>query len=654
MFSVDSEWEKPKSPFSLSDLNPEQQAGVTQTDSYVLVLAGAGSGKTRILTYKVAYLIEALHIKPWEILAVTFTNKAANEMQSRIFALIGAKAKKVWMGTFHSFCARVLRQYGTLLGYNPQYTIYDTDDSKSLIKRILKEKELSIHISPGDIAKIISNSKNEFILPADYKINSFRDPYIKSVYTTYQDVLKSNNAMDFDDLLINTHEVFRKSKEALNRFSFRYILVDEYQDTNRVQYELLKQLSALHKNLTVVGDEDQSIYGFRGANIHNILNFKKDFGTGLPEKVHIIRLEENYRSTKNILKAASSVVSNNKLRLGKILHTRNPVGEQISLFVAETPEQEASEIVAKIEELGSPLNNFVILYRTNAQSRVIEEALRLRNKPYIIVGGIRFYERKEIKDILAYLKILINPSDNQALRRIINIPHRGIGQSTLELLVKFAEAHRTSVYSAIGKIELLKELSETRKKRLLKFLNYIESLKQKKYKPAVLIKNIMEETGYAIELKDEGEIEAETRLQNLQELIRGAEPYHSLEEYLENISLFTDIDNWDSCEQKVTLMTVHNAKGLEFNVVFVAGLEEGLFPHQLSFGSEFELEEERRLFHVALTRAKEKVFLSYSNERKRYVWARDDFKDIRGELTEPSSFLNEIPEECLKKYSRTF
>ena len=409
----------------------------------MLVLAGAGSGKTRVLTYKVAWLIKNLRIRPWDILAVTFTNKAANEMHLRIESLIGKAATKVWISTFHSFCARVLRKYAEILGYSRDFTIYDAYDSKSLIKRIINEHSINLQISPKAIAGKISKAKNRLISPEDYsESDDFRATLIKMVYELYQETLKTNNAMDFDDLLVNAHKVLSQSKEALSRFSFKFVLVDEYQDTNHIQYELLKLLSTKHKNLTVVGDEDQSIYGFRGADIGHILRFEKDF----PD-AKLIRLEENYRSTGLILQAASQVVSHNNYRIGKELWTNNPDGEPLSLFAAPDASQEAYELVNIIKGLLRPLNDFVILYRTNAQSRVIEEAFRLSNIPYTIVGGIRFYERKEIKDALAYLRVLVNPQDSVALNRIINTPHRGIGPGTMQILSQLAEKLDTSVYS---------------------------------------------------------------------------------------------------------------------------------------------------------------------------------------------------------------
>ncbi|MDI6840913.1 MAG: UvrD-helicase domain-containing protein [bacterium] len=611
-------------------LNPEQVKAVTKTDGYLLILAGAGSGKTRVLTYKVAWLIGELKVKPQEILAVTFTNKAAEEMRTRVEKLIGAIAKRVLISTFHSFCARVLRKYGDLLGYSRNFIIYDADDSKRLIKHILKENRMKLKLSPQCIAEKISKAKNNFILPEDYPTVDFQSPSIKEVYRLYQTALKSNNAMDFDDLLINVYKVIKKSKEAIERFSFKYILVDEYQDTNRVQYELLKLLSAKHGNLTVVGDEDQSIYGFRGADIGNILHFNRDF----PD-VSIIRLEKSYRSTQTILRAASQVVKNNTLRLGKELWTMNTTGEKISLFVAHDANEEAYEIVNTIKRYNRPLSDFVVLYRTNAQSRAIEEAFRRSNIPYTIVGSIRFYERKEIKDVLAYLRLIVNPNDLVSFERIINVPPRGIGPKTFEVLTQFAEHKVMPVYSALREVDSIEGIASSKKVVLHKFYNLIEKYKRKSNKPANLIKDILYDTGYLDMLKQEGTFEVESKLENIDELISGSSKYETLTDFLETVSLFTDIDEWDHTQPMVTLMTVHNAKGLEFPIVFITGLEECLFPHSSSFYDEVELEEERRLFYVGLTRAKEKVHLSYAQNR-------------RFGLSFPSRFIKEIPIELIE------
>ncbi len=598
----------------------------------MLVLAGAGSGKTRVLTYKIAWLIENLKIRPRDILAVTFTNKSASEMRSRIETFVGEPAKQIWVYTFHSFCARVLRQYAELLGYEKNFTIYDASDSKNLIKRLLTEHQINLQLTPKGIAGKISRAKNNLILPEDYPESSdFRAPLIKMVYGYYQEALKTNNAMDFDDLLLNAYKILSQNREVTSRFSFKYVLVDEYQDTNRIQYELLRLLSEKHNNLTVVGDEDQSIYGFRGADIGNILRFEKDF----PD-AKIVRLEENYRSTKKILQAASCVVSHNNYRIGKELWTNNPEGEVLSLLTTLNASKEALKIVNIIKEYSRPLNDFVILYRVNAQSRLIEESLRLSNTPYTIVGGTKFYDRKEIKDTLAYLKLIINPKDSVALNRIINFPARGISSETLEILTNFAKQSRISVYEALERVEEI-ELSEKRKKAIKKFFKLIESHRKNTDKPDKLINTILREIGYWDKLRLENTLEAQSRIENLEELIRGAFNYPTLKEFMESVSLFTSIDEWDNTKNYVTLMTVHNAKGLEFPIVFITGLEEGLFPHSLSLNNEVEIEEERRLFHVGLTRAKEKIYLSYALDRKGYGYSSK------------SRFLNEIPFELIEE-----
>lgn len=616
----------------LTILNSDQADAVMKTDGYLLIIAGAGSGKTRVLTHKVAWLLGKCKVNPWEVLAVTFTNKAAQEMKTRIESLIGRVAKLVWIGTFHSFCARILREYGEILGYSREFAIYDAEDSKTLIKRILKEQGVDVKNSPRSIADKISRAKNGFVLPDDYPEYNPQTRRIKEIYQLYQNTLKSINAMDFNDLLINAYEALRRSEPARERFSFKYILVDEYQDTNHIQYELLKLLSSKYKNLTVVGDEDQSIYGFRGADIRNILRFKEDF-----PGAQIIKLEENYRSTQIILNAASQVVSNNKFRLSKKLWTQNPSGEKLSLFVAQTSALEAREVVNVIKNSPRQFNEFVILYRINAQSREFEEAMRVEDIPYIIVGGIKFYERKEIKDALAYLRVIMNPSDFVALQRIINIPRRGIGDKTLQVLIQYAEDLDIPVLWALGKVDEIDGIPPGKKKILKDFFTLMDGYRKNLSKPAKLINTILIETGYWDELMNEATLEAESRIENLKELMRGASEYDNLEEFLERVSLFTDIDKWDHAQPKVTLMTTHNAKGLEFPVVFITGLVEGLFPHSKSLYDEFELEEERRLFHVGITRAKEKVYLSYAVDRSAYGKASK------------SRFLDEIPSELLEK-----
>lgn len=616
----------------LSDLNPPQKEAVEYNDGPLLVLAGAGSGKTRVLTYKIAYLIGVLKVKPWEILAVTFTNKAAEEMKERVQNLIGPVVRKVWLGTFHGFCARVLRIYADTMGYTKDYTIYDADDSKTLIKKIIKEQNITCKLSPKTISNRISRAKNKLMSADEYPIRNFYDTTVAHIYTLYQTMLQKNNIMDFDDLLINACKLFNKSNDAIEKFSFKYILVDEYQDTNYVQYTLLKLLSRKYNKLTVVGDEDQSIYGFRGAEVRNIIDFQKDW----PE-AKIIKLEQNYRSTQTILDAASSVASHNFARLGKNLWTENKGGENIRLCTAMDEEDEASVIAKIIKNDGKKEGNFLVLYRTNAQSRVIEEAMIRENLPYVIVGGVRFYERKEIKDLLVYLRLLSNPSDLISFRRAINSPPRGIGEATIARIEKFAEKEGIPTYFALEKIDNIDEIPASRKESLNDFFRLMEQIKKRYKKPGEILKHIIEQINYFDFLEQEGEIEATSRKENIKELISASSNYESLERFLETVSLLTDIDQWDKKDGRVTLMTAHNAKGLEFPIVFIAGLEEELFPHKLSLNTIDEVEEERRLFYVGLTRAKEKVYLSYAISRSGRNFCR------------PSRFLSEISDKCLAR-----
>ncbi len=616
----------------LSDLNPPQKEAVEYNDGPLLVLAGAGSGKTRVLTYKIAYLVGMLKVKPWEILAVTFTNKAAEEMKERVQNLIGPMVRKVWLGTFHSFCARVLRIYADTLKYTKDYTIYDADDSKTLIKKIIKEQNINCRLSPKTISNRISRAKNKLMSADEYPIRNFYDTTVAHIYTLYQTMLQKNNIMDFDDLLINACKLFNKSNDAIEKFSFKYILVDEYQDTNYVQYTLLKLLSRKYNKLTVVGDEDQSIYGFRGAEVENIIKFQKDW----PD-AKIIKLEQNYRSTQTILDAASSLASHNFARLGKNLWTENEVGNPITLYIANDEEDEAEKIARIIKNDGKKTGDFLVLYRTNAQSRVIEEAMKRENLPYVIVGGIRFYERKEIKDLLAYLRLLSNPNDFISFRRAINTPSRNIGEATIRRIEKFAEKEQIPVYFALRRINKIDGIPISRKKSLKDFLQVMERIRKRHKKPDDILENIIDQINYFDFLDQEGEIEAISRKENIKELINASSNYKTLEEFLETVSLLTNIDQWENKNERVTLMTAHNAKGLEFPIVFIAGLEEELLPHKLSLNSIDEIEEERRLFYVGLTRAKEKVYLSYAISRSGRNFCR------------PSRFLSEISDKCLAR-----
>ena len=633
----------------LSHLNPPQREAVTYERGPLLVLAGAGSGKTRVLTYRIVYLVGKLKVRPSNILAVTFTNKAAEEMKSRVFQMIGKGIQDLWIGTFHSMCARILRREGEAMGISKNFTIYDDHDELSLLEKILKEEKISERvISPKYLRGTISGAKNSLIPPEEYPLEEPRSDLIIHLYSLYQKRLRESNSLDFDDLLMKAVELFQGFPEIRMRYAerFEHILVDEYQDTNHAQYRFILLLSSVHRNLCVVGDEDQSIYRFRGADIRNILHFEKDF----PD-AKIIRLEENYRSTQAILDAASAVVANNQYRIGKTLWTKRKEGRALSLLEAFDEEDEARRVLEIIRKrrgtaLPCPLRDFVILYRINAQSRALEEALRRRGVPYVIVGGMRFYERKEIKDLLAYLKVFSNPSDFMSLSRILNVPKRGIGEKTIEILWRHGNLHSLSLYATLGRVEEMEELSPRVMETLKDFYEMCEGFRKLMKKVTVykLLSQLERRIGYLEGLEREGTLEAMERVENVKELLTGAKAFEKrspdpfLEAFLNEVSLFTDIDRWDETKDAVTLMTAHNAKGLEFPTVIITGLEEGLFPHSFSYDSLEELEEERRLFYVALTRAKEEVFLTYARGRQRYG---------SNSFGRPSRFLSEIPSPLL-------
>jgi DNA helicase-2/ATP-dependent DNA helicase PcrA len=635
-----------------NQLNPAQYEAVTHPQGPLLIFAGAGSGKTRVLTYRIAHLVGALGVDPYNILAVTFTNKAAGEMKQRLEKLLGRQFQGLWVSTFHSLCARILRFDGELLGYNRNFSIYDQDDSLSLVKRCYKQLGLrDANPAPGICAVKISRAKDRLIYPEEYKSSASNliEKNVARVYERYQEELLSANALDFDDLIMKAVELFRKFSETLDKYRrrFLHILVDEYQDTNHAQYVLVNLLAAEHKNLCVVGDDDQSIYGWRGADISNILNFEKDF-----RGAKVVKLEQNYRSTQTILTAASAVVVKNIGRSQKELWTEGERGEKITILPTENEGHEANAVVGKLSELRSSdfmkLSDFVIVYRTNAQSRSLEEALRRTGIPYEIVGGVRFYERMEIKDILAYLRVLVNPSDTVSLLRIVNVPKRGIGPQTISKLQNWADSEKISLYEAVILSEENPELSQNVKKKLDDFGKLMESFKRKAGGLSLekLVSEVIEKTDYVHHLEESFPLEeAETRIDNVKELVSAMHEFSersedtTLEGFLEEVSLLTDIDRWDSESDKVTLMTLHSAKGLEFPVVFITGLEEGLFPLSRCMESREELEEERRLFYVGLTRAKERVFLSYAFRRRRF----DDVGSLR------SQFLEEIPRELVKE-----
>jgi len=633
-------------------LNPAQYEAVTYPQGPLLIFAGAGSGKTRVLTYRIAHLVGALGVDPYNILAVTFTNKAAGEMKQRLEKLLGRQFQGLWVSTFHSLCARILRFDGELLGYNRNFSIYDQDDSLSLIKRCYKELGMQdANPAPGICAVKISRAKDRLIYPQEYKSSASNliERNVARVYERYQEELLASNALDFDDLIMKAVELFRKSPEILDKYRqrFLHILVDEYQDTNHAQYVLVNLLAAEHKNLCVVGDDDQSIYGWRGADISNILNFEKDF-----PGAKVVRLEQNYRSTQTILTAASAVVVKNVGRSPKKLWTEGEVGNKLTILPTEDESREAATVVEKLSELRSTdflkLSDFVILYRTNAQSRSLEEVLRRTGIPYEIVGGVRFYERMEIKDILAYLRVIVNPSDTVSLLRIVNVPKRGIGAQTISKLQNWADSEKISFYEALILSEENPELSQNVKKKLAEFGKLLESFKEKvgQLPPEELTSEMIEKIDYIHHLEENfPREEAETRIDNVKELVSAMQELSersetpTLEAFLEEVSLLTDIDRWDSECDKVTLMTLHSAKGLEFPVVFITGLEEGLFPLSRCMESREELEEERRLFYVGLTRARERVFLSYAFRRRRF----DDVGSLR------SQFLEEIPQELVEE-----
>ena len=643
----------------LNNLNNSQLESTLQMDGPMIVIAGAGSGKTRVLTYKIAYLMTE-GVDPFNILALTFTNKAAKEMKERIATIVGNEAKNLWMGTFHSVFARILRTEAHKIGYTSNFTIYDSDDSQKLVSRIIKEFNLDKdQYKYKSIFSRISSMKNSFITPNNYLNNeelllsdkiSNRSKFYQ-IYNEYVERCFKAGAMDFDDLLLKTNELLNSYPDTLSKYQniFKYILVDEYQDTNHSQYLIIRALSDKFQNICVVGDDAQSIYSFRGANINNILNFQKDF----PDS-KIFRLEQNYRSTKNIVNAANSLIENNQKRLKKNVWTENESGEKISVNKLLTDGEEGRFVASSIFEnkMQSQLQNsdFAILYRTNAQSRSFEDALRKKNISYRVYGGLSFYQRKEIKDVLAYLRLLINPDDEQAFKRIINFPARGIGQTTLNKIA--VEAKNSSVSDYIFIKDLLKSseiLNNSTKNKLLDFVIMIESIKNKIEHADVfdITKEVLKQSGLYNLFKNDESLEGINRIQNIEELLNGIKDFvenneksqASVSSFLQDVALATDQDNDTNDKNKVSLMTVHLAKGLEFPYVYIVGLEENLFPSAMNLNSRTELEEERRLFYVALTRAEKKIYLSYVLSRYRWGKPVD---------SEKSRFIDEIKEEYLQ------
>lgn len=635
----------------LDKLNERQKEAVLATEGPVLVLAGAGSGKTTVLVNRIAYMISEKHIRPWNILAITFTNKAAREMKDRIERLLGDTAKDMWIGTFHSVCVRILRSCIDLLGYSRDFVIYDTADTKTVMKECLRELDIDEKSFPvRNVLSIISNAKNDLMDAATFE-NVYKSDYrmsiIAKIYYRYQTKLRKNNAVDFDDIILNTVKILSENPDVLSKYQdkFQYILVDEYQDTNNSQYLLINLLAQANRNLCVVGDDDQSIYKFRGANIGNILNFEDDYSD-----VQKITLDQNYRSTQNILDAANSVISNNKGRMGKSLWTSNGNGNKVYVYTGTNEYDEARYIARQIkkhfDEQGS-FSDCAILYRTNAQSRVIEEMLMRESVPYKVLSGLRFYDRKEIKDIIAYLRVVYNPNDDVSLARIINEPKRKIGNATLEKARNIAREKETSLYDVISHADDYPEF-KTAIKKLLSFSEIIQSLI--KLKDTVTIEDltgrILNDTGYMPALVMEDTTESKTRIENLGEFIsvitefeKNEETGNTLGEFLENISLVSDIDGYDENEDSAVLMTIHSAKGLEFPIVFLSGLEEGLFPGMRSMESDDDIEEERRLCYVAITRAKEQLYITKTISRT-----------IHGKTmpTTASRFFKEIPVEYLE------
>lgn len=629
-------------------LNDMQQLAVYHTEGPLLILAGAGSGKTRVLTHRIAYLIEEKNVQPYNIMAITFTNKAAGEMRERVNKIVGFGAEQVWVSTFHSACVRILRRYIDRIGYSNDFTIYDTDDQKRLLKDVIKNLNLDPKMyKESAVLNKISDFKNRLITTSDVAAmaqSDFKQLNISKIYNNYQEALKKNNALDFDDLIMKTVELFKQCPEVLESYQERlkYIMVDEYQDTNAAQFAFIRLLASKYRNLCVVGDDDQSIYKFRGADISNILQFEKYF-----ENSRVVKLEQNYRSTKNILYAANAVIHNNHGRKDKTLWSDNEEGDKIDIYQAEDGYAEADMVAGAIKEKvdsgNADYNDFAILYRTNAQSRALEEKLMIKNIPYKIIGGQNFYQRKEIKDVLAYLRIICNATDDIAVERIINIPKRGIGATSISKAKDFANAYGMNLYDALLEVENIPELARAAGK-INKFTDLIEKFKDEKDEMSIkeLVDSVLAETGYVAELAAENTDEANGRIENIDELISKVTEYEkntenpNLAEFLEEVALVAEIDSLSEDSSYVVLMTVHSAKGLEFPEVFLCGMEDGLFPGYMSIMADDsdELEEERRLCYVAITRAMKKLTISYAKRRM-----------MRGETQYNivSRFVKEIP-----------
>ena len=634
----------------LTGLNKEQQQAVQHTEGPLLILAGAGSGKTKVLTVRIAHLL-AQGVNPYEILAITFTNKAAKEMKSRVEGLVGDVANRIWLSTFHSFCAKFLRfELDNFLGYNSNFTIYDTSDSQAVIKAALKALNLDDKYYPvGAMIAAISDAKNKLLFASDFRkqARDFYQQKVADVYEYYERELRKNNALDFDDLLLVAVKLLQSNEAVLDKYSkrFRYVMIDEYQDTNHAQYLLAKLLASHWKNIAVVGDADQSIYAWRGADIQNILDFEKDY-----PNCTSIKLEQNYRSTKIILDAANAVIENNEGRPKKNLWTDKTEGAKIQHFTAQSEHEEAAFIgdtIAKKHDIhGVPYGDMAILYRTNAQSRVLEEALIKRALPYIMVGGTKFYDRKEIKDVLAYLRVLYNPFDDLSLLRIINVPKRSIGATTVAKLQDYARANGTSLFMTLTQLHLVDSIKGKTKEKLEEFGILIFTLVAEMEDRTVLdiLESILDRTGYLAQLEESTDPQDQARAENIGELLSVAKDFQdtnssgTVEDFLEQVALVNDVDSFEQEESKVTLMTLHAAKGLEFPIVFLGGLEEGLFPHSRTLMNPEEIEEERRLAYVGITRAEKELYIS--NATTRTVFGRTS-------SYLPSRFIDEIPEELV-------
>ena len=633
-------------------LNPMQREAVLSTEGPLLVLAGAGSGKTRVLTHRVAYLIEEMGVAPWNIMAITFTNKAAGEMRERVDRLVSHGAEAVWVSTFHSSCVRILRRHIQYLGFDTDFSIYDTDDQKTVMKQVIKALELDPkQYRERALLSQISAAKDQLISPEEFELNAAGDYRLRQtarIYREYQNQLKKNNALDFDDLIVKAVELLEESREVREYYQerFKYVMVDEYQDTNYAQFKLVSLLAGKYRNLCVVGDDDQSIYRFRGADIKNILSFEETF-----PGAKVVRLEQNYRSTGHILHAANEVIRHNEGRKEKKLWTENGEGEKVRFRQYDQAYEEADGVVKEIRDGGWDYKDCAVLYRTNAQSRLLEEKCLLYNIPYRLVGGVNFYQRREIKDILSYLKTIANGRDDLAVMRIINVPKRGIGAASVNRAEIFASANGYSMYSALARVKAIPGMGRAAGK-IQEFVDLIEDFREKlsagEYDLAGLIEDVLERSGYRASLEEEGEVEAQTRLENIEELVNKAAAYEaaaeepSLGAFLEEVALVADVDAMEDTDDRVTLMTLHSAKGLEFDNVWMCGMEDGLFPSMMAINSGdpvSAIEEERRLCYVGITRARKRLTLTAARQRM-----------VNGETRwhKISRFVDEIPEEELE------